>query len=692
MENIGYLHLTPLQTAAACGNLKFVRLLLAAGANVDDGNPFRTPLSEASLHGHAHIARELLSHGATIYRPGRVPNSLKVACCRRKLEVIDMLLEHLSGGDHLLRAMDEALGVALQHDDEEVFFRLLPRLPITPRHLGWACAFGSKVGVERFLDAGVSVSDRDAAFGYPLHTASTRLRPVIAQLLVNRGAKVDRASKRYGNPLLAALTSCAAPLLRRLRSKRAAKLISRLPTSHDDSAFVSYAAGDVELSAARVSTCLKVVSILLTSGSCVKKIDKDFGTPLQIASFIGSVPLVESILERGADVNDIGGYFETALFAALEGRRNAVVRLLLERGANAEYSHPEFGTPFCLACANNDLESVQVLLPHGVDPNATDPRGETPLTIALKLESRGLQSLLAGSGKQLRVRDEDMIVAARFYRRPDILGSVLKLDEKMIPSEETILTVIREPAIPPKMISSLVARNRQLGVTEKMLKFAARTAVVQALLQIRPICKLTLEILEFQRERPAIHLLLEHEPDFPITEAVVLAVLRTPCHPPPMPTMGGLLQMLWSRNPGLQVTRAMIEAASKSPKDLEFILHQNDTVLVSQEAACIAANHPFSAPKLTRMLLSHAKMLKPRQEAVLLALARCPSERMMSTLEVLLEYNSELEIPGATTLAVLGTVRSRIWNEWQKRLDVVLRNWARQRLKSEGGLIMSSST
>jgi hypothetical protein len=48
----------------------------------------------------------------------------------------------------------------------------------------------------------------------------------------------------------------------------------------------------------------------LDSGSSVRLTMKNFGTPLRIASFIGSEPLVERILEKGSDVNAVGGNFE----------------------------------------------------------------------------------------------------------------------------------------------------------------------------------------------------------------------------------------------------------------------------------------------------------------------------------------------------------------------------------------------
>jgi len=43
--------------------------------------------------------------------------------------------------------------------------------------------------------------------------------------------------------------------------------------------------------------------------------------------------IVQLLLERGADVSAVGGYYGTALKAASTGGYRRVVQLLLERGA-----------------------------------------------------------------------------------------------------------------------------------------------------------------------------------------------------------------------------------------------------------------------------------------------------------------------------------------------------------------------
>ncbi|KAK0656970.1 ankyrin repeat-containing domain protein [Cercophora newfieldiana] len=470
------------------------------------------------------------------------------------------------------------------------------------------------------------------------------------------------------------MTGCAAPLLRRLSSRYAVALIARLPSHQDESKLVCYHDGRLDLKPTQVALCEQVVQILLASGSPIDTEDKDFGLPLHIASFIGSELLVKLILERGGGVDATGGYFETALFAAVEGRRTEIMKLLLERGAEANRCHQEFGTPLCRACGKDDIESARALLSHGADPNIETQSGETPLSLALKSNNRPLLSLLAESKVIPRVRDEDILIAARLFRHHDVLDWLLKLDENVIPSEDTIRTLLREPGVPAKSIGGLVVRNRDLGVTEKMLKLASRATVVQTLLRIRPICKLTLGVIGVQRERAAIGLLLDHDENFSITEAVVLAVLRTPSPSPPMRASKDVLGLLWERNPELRVTTAMISAASKSPSDLQFILERNVSAPVRYESLCTAASwHPDVAHKLIRMLLAHDKTLKPREETVSLVLARHPSDKMMLALGALLESNPALQIPGATSLAVFDPVRFMAWTQLQRQLDVIVR-------------------
>ena len=670
-----------LQVVASCGNVDAVRLLLAAGANANDGNPLRSPLYEAALRGHSLVVEELLTSGATIFRPGRLPNSLIAAWYSKSLEILGLLLRRLFGTDGLQPAVDDALRFVTRQYDEDLFLRLLCFTPPSSKYLCHACAFGSELGVRHLLDSGARADGGNGEAGHPLHTASLHLRPVIVRLLLSHGANANRGGK-YGDPLLAALTGCAAPLLRRLRSKRAAALVAKLPPPPDRSSSVCYRDGELELSTMHVSLCEQVVRVLLDSGSGVKTGAKDLGTPLQIACFIGSKVLVKCILERGADVNAIGGYFETPLFAALEGKRTGIVDLLLDSGADVCHVHQDYGTPLYHACAKNILPSVRSLLSHGADPSTPNMNNETLVSVALKNERLEVLSVIQESKRTLRIQDKDILAAARLYEHPETLDLVLKLDEKMIPSEDTICSVLREPRPSLQSVRQLVARNQYLGVTEEMLKLAARAMVVRVLLEIRPICKLTLGIVEAQKEREAIELLLEHDLEFPITERVILSVLRAACSPSPTLTPEkDLLRVLWSRNPQLRVTRSMLEAASKYPRDLKFILGCNTAVPVPREVLCIAACHPYHASLLVRMLLAHDPSLRPQQDTARAAMARYPSDRVISTLDVLLEYNPGLKIPAIISSAASDPGRSIAWIGLRKQLNDVLRKYGKCELR-----------
>jgi ankyrin repeat protein len=89
------------------------------------------------------------------------------------------------------------------------------------------------------------------------------------------------------------------------------------------------------------------------------------------------------LLERGADVNIVGGEYGTALRAALAEGHEDIARLLLEYGADpfvqvhgrhssasAKILIEEFDSALAVAAASGKSSIIQLLLDHGLDMNA----------------------------------------------------------------------------------------------------------------------------------------------------------------------------------------------------------------------------------------------------------------------------------------------------------------------------------
>jgi ankyrin repeat protein len=127
VESGGDVALTPLHTAAAVGNIKKVKWLLAHGTHVDtlgervDGVHLRTPLHWAAIVGRVSSARILLRKGANPNardREGRTP--LHWAAHNNHPEMVDLLLQDLADpnaqdleGNTILCFAAEAEGVSV---------------------------------------------------------------------------------------------------------------------------------------------------------------------------------------------------------------------------------------------------------------------------------------------------------------------------------------------------------------------------------------------------------------------------------------------------------------------------------------------------------------------------------------------------------------------------------------------------
>lgn len=103
---------------------------------------------------------------------------------------------------------------------------------------------------------------------------------------------------------------------------------------------------------------------------------------LLAASEEGRPTMVDMLITRGANVNCVGGPFETPLQAAILGGNEAIVERLLQCGAAADTESSSFGTPLQLAAAYGDRRILSALIKHGANVNQVAGPYHTALQIA----------------------------------------------------------------------------------------------------------------------------------------------------------------------------------------------------------------------------------------------------------------------------------------------------------------------
>lgn len=203
---------------------------------------------------------------------------------------------------------------------------------MTPaQELHEAIRIGDEARVHALLDADPALVHGGGAAGMaPLLLAIYTKRPIMAKLLLSRGAHLD--------------------------------------------VYAAAAMGETE-------ACRKFIQaddVLLEMAS------SDGWTPLHLACFFGHLQTVEMLLEIGADVKvrSANAMHNTPLHAAAASRNQDICALLLSNGADVNATQQAQYTALHSAAANGDLEIVRLLLAHEASPNSRSEKGETALDMA----------------------------------------------------------------------------------------------------------------------------------------------------------------------------------------------------------------------------------------------------------------------------------------------------------------------
>lgn len=149
--------------------------------------------------------------------------------------------------------------------------------------------------------------------------------------------------------------------------------------------------------AAAVGDVDRLRRLLEEQPDAVHDISHDGWTPLHLAAHFGHGEAVELLLAHGADLHarSRNELHNTALNAAVFGRRHEVVRLLLDRGADPNVRQRGGWTPLHRAAFLGDGAMVELLLQRGAAAEAQTDDGRTAEAIAREQGHASLADRLA---------------------------------------------------------------------------------------------------------------------------------------------------------------------------------------------------------------------------------------------------------------------------------------------------------
>ena len=100
---------------------------------------------------------------------------------------------------------------------------------------------------------------------------------------------------------------------------------------------------------------------------------KDINVPTNLSLHL----VLDSLIEKGADVNATDDNGQTPLHLALHNEHPEMAKLLIKKGADVNAKNKWGDTPLHLVLDNPEI--AKLLIEHGADVNATDNYGDTLL-------------------------------------------------------------------------------------------------------------------------------------------------------------------------------------------------------------------------------------------------------------------------------------------------------------------------
>ncbi|KAF8343241.1 ankyrin repeat-containing domain protein [Amanita rubescens] len=386
------LYCNALEGASRRGENQVVRLLCEHGKHSD---MHRQELLAEALYGAAHfghkgIVKTVLKHGADLEAKAHAVIS---ASAEGHIGIVELLLDSSINMNVYGRHMSDAL-CAAAHAGHEGVVRLLLEWGADPNIQGEdgqsplhaASLEGFKNITQLLIDNGADVNMQGGSYGYAIWAAMSEGYNEIVELLLQYGASTSVHSGYSTEALVVACKCGNRKVVEQLLDEgvdanEGAYIVNQLLNEGVDANEEEYYTcivnedgvqySHIPLHVASEYASEDIVRLLLEKGANVNIIGGyRWGTALQTGSFHGKKDSVQLLLEWGAYVNMLAG--SSALIAASSGGHKPIVELLLKWGADVNL-HCGLGdandSALMIASFKGHKPIVELLLEWGADVN-----------------------------------------------------------------------------------------------------------------------------------------------------------------------------------------------------------------------------------------------------------------------------------------------------------------------------------
>ena len=445
IEQLTPLMLTPLGWAAASGQVPAAKLLLQAGANVNDsrGTNKNTPVHMAVLGGHTDMVKLLAAAGADLdahTESGMTPLVQSVIQGRGLYGTADTLIQ--LGADPNVEATTIEAYPASYIDPRGTVIgqtqELTAELEVRGTALTFALRRNNRALAELLIEAGANPNYSDSIGFSPLHYAASLGDEKLVSLLLEQGANPNLKSQ---------LQSDITPLYLAVKNGHLGTLKLLIKAGADVNTLVEVESKTGEIGfktpllIAIEDANIEIAKLLLDNGANPNRLwppDTEFDpaivmTPLDAAIYgaqnhpTQAGKLVQLLITRGADVQartwfrvaglpkpyDDLALLAPPLFAAVMKGNPELIQILVENGADpnstACSAAPKRSclSALDLAAIVGDPARISSLLQFGANPNNTDTSGMTALHWAAYAGASESAQLLLAHGANPKLKDKE---------------------------------------------------------------------------------------------------------------------------------------------------------------------------------------------------------------------------------------------------------------------------------------------